>query len=555
MDHEKKCVVVLLVFVTFLFGAAATVKGLTQRSKKPPQYKHKHRNPFSSIVDGDCDGAIKIFEDYFSEQPNDPETLFCLAVAQSAKGKIDKALNSAKQAVSLGLPIQRFLAGPRDMLKPLVESSGFKDYLKQFPPIQLQLVHGPMLGCVTGSSAKFWVRTINDIPAQVLVRDPNNMDSAIYSDIVKTDKDRDYTAVLTVNGLKPDTRYYYELILNGAPSSIRRTFKTFPVNAKPAKFQIVFGGGAGYTPQHERVWNTIASHKPDALLLLGDNVYIDHPKQTEVQQYCYYRRESRPEYQSLVASTPVYAIYDDHDFGTNDCIGGPDIEKPKWKRQVWKTFKNNWVNPYYGGGEKQPGCWFDFSIGDVDFFMLDGRYYRTDPQKPNPSMLGPVQKAWLLEKLKASKATFKVLAGGVPWSFGAKGGIQKSRRGMVPGALDTWAGFKDEREEIFSLIEKNKIDGVILLSADRHRSDVRTIERLNGYTLYEFESSKLTNIHTHSLVPSALFGYNKKCSFGLLTFDTALPEPLITYEMINIDNEVVYTLTLKKNQLTHKKGK
>jgi len=551
MAHVKKCVIVLLVFVTFLF-AAATTKGLARRSKRPPQYKHKHRNAMSQIVDGNYDGAIQVFEDFLAGHPNDLESFYGLAVAYTQKKDLPRAMQYVRQAVNTGLPFGRFLAGPRNLLKTLTGSDTFQEFAKGH---MCQLVHGPMLGCVTGTSAKFWVRTAKEIPVQVSAHPAEKPDSTIKSPTVMTRGKNDFTAVIKLDGLKPNTDYLYNLMLNGVSSSVQWRFRTAPAKAIKCKFKIGFGGGAGYTPKHERMWNTIASHKPDAMLLLGDNVYIDHPKQTEVQQYCYYRRKSRPEYQSFVASTPIYAIYDDHDFGTNDCIGGPDIEKPKWKRQVWKTFKNNWVNPYYGGGEKQPGCWFDFSIGDVDFFMLDGRYYRTDPQKANPSMLGPVQKAWLLEKLAASKATFKVLAGPVPWSFGTKPVPQRTLRGMVPGGLDTWEGFKDEREEIFSLIEKDEIDGVILLSADRHRCDVRTIKRPNGYTLYEFESSKLTNIHTHSLAPGALFGYNEKCSFGLLTFDTALPEPWITCEMINIDNEVVYTLTLKKSQLTHKKDK
>ncbi len=69
------------------------------------------------------------------------------------------------------------------------------------------------------------------------------------------------------------------------------------------------------------------------------------------------------------------------------------------------------------------------------------------------------------------------------------------------------------------------VDGVILISADRHRSDAWKIERENGYDLYEFESSKLTNIHTHKIMLGALFGYNQKCSFGLLTFDTTKTDP------------------------------
>ncbi len=72
------------------------------------------------------------------------------------------------------------------------------------------------------------------------------------------------------------------------------------------------------------------------------------------------------------------------------------------------------------------------------------------------------------------------------------------------------------------------------------------IERPNGYDLYEFESSRLTNIHTHGLIPAAIFGYNEKCSFGMLSFDTTLTDPQITYQIVNIDDGVIHALKLNK---------
>ena len=49
-----------------------------------------------------------------------------------------------------------------------------------------------------------------------------------------------------------------------------------------------------------------------------------------MQHYCYYRRQARPEFSALVAQTPVYSIWDDHDFGVNDCVEGPEIDLPAW---------------------------------------------------------------------------------------------------------------------------------------------------------------------------------------------------------------------------------
>ena len=189
-----------------------------------------------------------------------------------------------------------------------------------------------------------------------------------------------------------------------------------------------------------------------------------------------------------------------------------------------------------------PGCWFDFSYGDVDFFMLDTRYNREYPKNKDASMLGQLQKKWLLTKLKSSTATFKVIASSVPWAKNTK-----------PGSRDTWDGYDNEREEIFAFIENNKIEGVILISADRHRSDAWKIERPEAYTMYDFMSSKLTNIHTHNIMPGSLFGYNKKCSAGILSFDTKKPDPTVTYKIINIDNEEIHRITLFLSDLSFKK--
>ena len=58
-------------------------------------------------------------------------------------------------------------------------------------------------------------------------------------------------------------------------------------------------------------------------------------------------------------------------------------------------------------------------------------------------------------------------------------------------------------------------------------------------------------MHTHNIMPAAVFSYNEKCSFGLLTFDTTKDDPEVTYHIISIDNEPVYSITLNKNQLVH----
>jgi alkaline phosphatase D len=116
-----------------------------------------------------------------------------------------------------------------------------------------------------------------------------------------------------------------------------------------------------------------------------------------------------------------------------------------------------------------------------------------------------------------------------------------------PGSKDTWAGFESERNDIFEFLTNNKIDGVILMSADRHRTDAWKIERENDYPLYEFESSRLTNMHYHEIMPQSLIAYNEKCSFGFLEFDFIKEE--IKFNIISIDNENKGSISINMNEL------
>jgi alkaline phosphatase D len=503
------------------------------------------RNAVRLLAEGKIDSAVKLAAKAprkMNSPISDAERCFVLAMAACRQGDSAAAFKHAKQAVANGLPIERIQAGPRDFLKPLYDHSEYKTWLAARCK---GLLHGPLLGSLTDSSASFWVRTAEEADVRIIVQPASSIKSNVKPLTVeaRTSGKSDYTATIKILGLKANTEYRYEVLIGKKAAGPPAVFRTFPRQGSAARFSVAFGGGAGFTPQYERMWSALAKRKLSAMLLLGDNVYIDDPTHPVTQRYCYYRRQSQIEWRGLAASTSVFSIYDDHDFGVNDCVPGPDIETPQWKRKVWEVFKENWANPAYGGGARRPGCWYSFYIGDVHFIMLDCRYYR---DLKGGSMLGGVQKKWLLDTLKSSKGQFKVLASSVPWSPGVK-----------PGSKDTWDGFPAEREEIFSFIGKEGVSGVILTAADRHRSDLRRIPRDKGYDLYEVMSSRLTNVHTHGLMKNArgsefIMGYNAKCCFGLLDFDTTAKDPKVKYTIVNIDNEAIDSRTLKLSQLSCK---
>ena len=523
-----------------------------RRAPRPDRVNRMAQYALRLIQTNRVQQAVEYVDRYMEQYPRllDEEMLFMRAMALVQLGKLDEAVAAMQEAVYRAeLPAERFLAGPRRLFAPMHMHPGFLDLWQNG---QRELIHGPMLGDMTHESVKVWVRTFSEQPVRIAVSRSADMSEPVITNEVMTSASWDYTAEITVHGLEPDSRYYYSVLLGSTQQEVRalhQKFRTYPKPSTQTRFQVAFGGCAAYAPFNERMWDTVRKFEPRAVFALGDNVYIDDPESPDQQQLMYYQRQSRPEFRRLTGSVPIYAIWDDHDFAMDDSEGGPETDIPYWKPMVWDIFRQNWVNPEYASGER-PGAWFDFHLADVHFIFLDGRFYREDAGRwgdghriKHATMLGPHQKEWLRETLAGSDATFKVLVSPVPWNDYAKGEGNRS--------LDGWYGYQEEREEIFSWINKHKIDGVVLISSDRHRSEAFLLERNEGYNFYEFGSGHFTNQHSHPLIEGALFGYNETNSFGLLTFDTSSENPQVIYEIVNIDGFIQERLTVYHSQLKH----
>ena len=449
-----------------LAGASKPKPQMTLK-RADSQYKRIHQFVLRMIEKKDDKAARETLEKHLGKYPTDPESHFMMGMLHANRDRVDDALASFEKALENGLPPGRIIAGPRAILKSVANHQFVTNLVEKH---RHDPVHGPMVGNVTHQQAAIWVRTAAPANVQLIVSKSPDMTDSLKSPIAKSTAETDFTAIPKITGLQSETQYYYQVSIDGHVPNKRpaaQRFRTFLAPNASSKFTLAFGGGAGYVPPHEKQWNVIDTFNPDLMLLLGDNVYIDDPESDAMQKYTYYRRQSRPEFRNVTAHTPVFTIWDDHDFGTNDCWGGPEIARPQWKKEsVFPIFRQNWVNPGYAGGDQQPGCWYTFRVGDVDFVMLDCRYYRTNPKGNSPTILGPAQKKWLRETLPTLKGKFKVVVSSVPWEYRTKG-----------DSRDTWNGYKSERDEIFGYFETFKMNGVILMSADRHRSDAWKIER------------------------------------------------------------------------------
>jgi alkaline phosphatase D len=204
------------------------------------------------------------------------------------------------------MPFERLVAGPRDVLAPLYETDDFGGWQQKYKPGSL--IHGPMVGSVTDSGASFWIRTAQESKFAVRVYPMDGDFPLAISRLAMTTIANDLTGVAVVEGLEPGTRYRYAIEIDSSLYVMDKpTFRTSPKQHSAAEFSVGFGGGAGYVPEWEYMWDTISKADPHAFLMLGDNVYIDDPEHDLTMKYCYYRRQSRPEWRRFTSSQRLRA--------------------------------------------------------------------------------------------------------------------------------------------------------------------------------------------------------------------------------------------------------
>jgi alkaline phosphatase D len=170
-------------------------------------------------------------------------------------------------------------------------------------------------------------------------------------------------------------------------------------------------------------------------------------------------------------------------------------------------------------------------IGDVEFFLLDGRYPARKSQK---TMLGTIQFKWLCKGLRNSKSRYKVLVSGTQF-------------GRIKD--DGWAGkyYLGERKKLFSFIFENDISGVIGISGDVHRSDIYRLPIGKDRYFYDFTSGSLSR--THRIPPKPLpyamiHSYGKKTDnnmYGEIEFRPASDNNVaIIFRSLSAKNGLIY---------------
>lgn len=419
-----------------------------------------------------------------------------------------------------------------------------------------RVTHGPMVGFTDKTSARIWLRTGSSTKVQVRYGTGAALGASKLSAVVTPAQADDFTVVVPLEGLSPGERYYYTPVVDGDDilTSDFPSFSTAPQGA--ADFSVAFGSCSNFERINGKdvafedfakaypVYDDIAAFAPDLMLLIGDNHYGNTWSR---RGHGFFYRESRdqPQLAAVLRKTPTLAIWDDHDFGTNDSDGA---EHPGQRDDALAAFRDYWANPPSGavpGKAAVPGIWHRASWGGVDFFLIDDRYYREPggAGKPPATMLGADQLKWLVDAVTTSKAKFKLIASGSMWSSNLDGG-------------DTWGAHAEELKMLLDTFENKKVDGVVLLSGDKHRSAVYLNRPDDGVhpPIYELMSSGLSGAEGDCVNTAQ----EKFCvdhqgpTYGRIRFKMTQPDPELVYEVGGPELGIKHAITLKASVLAAK---
>jgi alkaline phosphatase D len=311
--------------------------------------------------------------------------------------------------------------------------------------------------------------------------------------------------------------------------------------------QIVFGSCARQD-RPQPIWEAIIAKKPDQFLLTGDNIYGD-TSDIAVLRGKYQLLGAQPGYQKLLATCPLLATWDDHDYGIND--GGADFPV---KRESQAAFLDFFRVPADSPRRRQEGVYHSaaFQQGgrQLQVILLDTRYFRSplvmtnaedrsrQTYLPNTdsgaTILGEAQWKWLEEQLR-QPADLRLLVSSIQV-------LPEQHR------FEKWANFPHERARLLSLIRATKAGGVVLISGDRHTAEISRLDtgadQGVGYPLYEITASGLTHAGgggpdepNQHRVPGSSF---TKINFGGIAVDWEAANPTIRLQIFDITGTPVH---------------
>jgi alkaline phosphatase D len=443
-------------------------------------------------------------------------------------------------------------------------------------------VGGVQVGDVVDGRAIVWSRA--DRPARMQVRwaTTESMADAVGAPVVDALEDRAFAAKVDLDGLPAGQKIFYEVSfldladLKGRSAPVRGSFKTPPAERRDVRFVWsgdTAGQGWGINPDFGgmRIYEAMRQAEPDFFIHSGDTIYADGPIQSEARMQDGsiwtgpdgkpWRNLTIPEKEKVAetlhefrmnyaynlldenlrafnAAVPMYAQWDDHEVTNNWYWELRKDQDQRYKEgsvavmaaralRAFHDFMPTRLHPL-----EQDRLFTSFAYGpSLEVFRIDLRSYRGPNSEgmqtelsPEARVIGAQQLPWLMQALKDSRATWKVIACDMPiglivWNdFKNRKGVEAVAQGDMGKPL----GRELEFAELFRFIRDQNVKNVVWLTADvhytaAHRYDPNRAQFQEFAPFWEFVSGPLN---------AGTFGPNElDATFGPELVYVKAPEP------------------------------
>ena len=278
-------------------------------------------------------------------------------------------------------------------------------------------------------------------------------------------------------------------------------------------------GSCNHQDLPQPLWNDILQQKPQFWVWLGDNIYGD-TEDMAVMREKYDRNKAHPGYTELRQRAEVLGTWDDHDYGVND--GGRDYAMKEASKLEFARFLDLAETHEIFSRE---GIYHhvDRVVGDgfrLRFILLDTRTFRGPLERaqregepfavyqpdPEGGLLGEAQWEWLQPLLNGDDFDFCILASSIQLL-------------SAEHAFEKWANFPRERQRLIDWIDANCPGKALVISGDRHHSELSRLELSDRAQLIDATSSALNRPGGLNDEPNALRvdTFSGAINYGLVT--------------------------------------
>jgi alkaline phosphatase D len=255
------------------------------------------------------------------------------------------------------------------------------------------------------------------------------------------------------------------------------------------------------------VWEKVLARRNDLFIFLGDNIYAD-TRDMALMRRKYATLAAQPGFARLRETTPLVAMWDDHDYGEND--GGADFPMKEESRRIFLDF---WQEPADSPRRDRDGVYASYVFGPpgerVQVILPDLRYNRT-AMTPMP-LQGETYQSWARKQVAAGRPLpgpylrnpdhAATMLGERQWQW-------LERQLEVPAEVrlfgssvqvladftgwESWANFARDRDRLFHAIRSKRANGLVFLSGDVHYAELSRLDVNVPYPLWDLTTGGLT---------------------------------------------------------------